>query len=201
MIRALVALFILLAGPVAADRWPLLFDVTGVAADDVLNIRAEPDAGAPIVGTFAHDAKGIEVVLQEDGWGLVNAGEGPGWTSLRYLAAHDLGDARLAPRLSCGGTEPFWGLDLRPGETAQFDFFGDKGPVHTASALREAYGSLVSMAFTATANPGRLTGMIEARDCSDGMSDRVYGISLGLLLEGAGDYSGHYTGCCTLQAD
>ncbi|WP_238367563.1 SH3 domain-containing protein [Mesobacterium pallidum] len=200
MIRVL-ALLLLCAAPAAAEVWPQLYDVTGVAADDVLNIRAEPDAGAPILGTLAPDARGVEVIAEENGWGLVNTGEGAGWTSLRYLALHDIGPALLAPRLSCGGTEPFWDLDLVPGETAQFDLFGDKGPVHAASGLQRAYGTPIGMAFTATSGAARMTGMIEARDCSDGMSDRVYGISLGLLVEGAGDNSGHYMGCCSLQAD
>ena len=88
MIRALLLLF-LLAGPAAAtqDQWPALFDVSGVAPDDVLNIRAAPSASAEIIGTLAPDAAGVEVVRPDSrhGWGLVNTGEGSGWASLAFL--------------------------------------------------------------------------------------------------------------------
>ena len=40
-----------------------MFDVTGVAANDVLNIRAAPDASAEIIGTLSPNARDIEVVL------------------------------------------------------------------------------------------------------------------------------------------
>ena len=67
--------------------------VTGVAADDVLNIRSQPDPAAPIVGTLPPDA--IDVVttglgttnLPEAGWwevALDNATTG--WVNSAFLA-------------------------------------------------------------------------------------------------------------------
>jgi hypothetical protein len=88
MVRILsLILALLVAMPAAAQDLPALFRVTGVAANDVLNIRAEPSARAAIIGSFRPDAGGIEVVaLSADGrWGLVNSGEQAGWSSMRYL--------------------------------------------------------------------------------------------------------------------
>ena len=67
MIRALaVALFV--ASPVWAneDRWPALLDATGVAGDDVLNVRAAANASALVIGTLAPDARDIEVIGPDD---------------------------------------------------------------------------------------------------------------------------------------
>ena len=47
MIR-LCLLFLALALPLRAEVFPALHEVTGVAADDVLNIRATLDAGAEV---------------------------------------------------------------------------------------------------------------------------------------------------------
>ena len=86
----LTALFAATAGTVAtAQDFPALFKVVNVAPGDWLNIRAEPNARAPIVGRFDRTAVSIEVVgLSEDRhWGLVRTDEGIGWSSMRYLQA------------------------------------------------------------------------------------------------------------------
>lgn len=111
---ALLLLLILAAPAHATQEYilPTLFDVTGVAADDVLNIRQLPDADAPIIGTLSPDAKGIEVVEDTGGWGRVNSGEGSGWVSMRYMAYRTdvWHEGALPDGFSCFGTEPFWSL-------------------------------------------------------------------------------------------
>ena len=86
--RRLLVLIALCGAPAWAttDAWPALYDVVGVASDDVLNIRAEPSSGSEIIGTLSHDAEGIEVIRPDEGfeWGLVNVGERTGWISLTY---------------------------------------------------------------------------------------------------------------------
>ncbi|MGB3280174.1 MAG: peptide-binding protein, partial [Pseudorhodobacter sp.] len=49
-------------GLARAETLPALFDVTGVAADDVLNLRAAPDGVAEILGALGPSAKDVEVV-------------------------------------------------------------------------------------------------------------------------------------------
>ena len=75
MIRILLTL-LFLALPAQAQDFPALYAVTGVAADDVLNIRSRPDAGAPIIGALAPDSTGVEVLGRSGNWALVSAGEG-----------------------------------------------------------------------------------------------------------------------------
>ncbi|MGR3466510.1 MAG: SH3 domain-containing protein, partial [Shimia sp.] len=82
-------LLVLLFWPamVTGQQLPALFDVTGVRADDVLNIRTEPTARAPIIGSFAPDETAIEVLERSPSgtWGRVRYGEQMGWSSLRFL--------------------------------------------------------------------------------------------------------------------
>lgn len=81
-------------GP-ADSGFPALYDVAGVAADDVLNIRAAPAAGAPVIGALAHDARAVELLgLDATGrWARLNIAEGQGWAALRHLRPA----ARLLP--------------------------------------------------------------------------------------------------------
>ena len=148
MIRALI-LWLVLAGPALATQqgWPALFDVTGVAPDDVLNIREAPNAGAPIIGSFAPDAEGVEVIRPnaDESWGLVNTAEGTGWTSLAFLERRPGQWNGAFPRIArCLGTEPFWSLSLdedavtlsTPQETAE----GRVALRSGAAARRDRFG-------------------------------------------------------------
>jgi len=65
----------LLALPATAQDLPVLYSVTGLAQGDTLNIRTQPDAGAPILGTLAPDAKDVEVIRLSENkrWGVVNS--------------------------------------------------------------------------------------------------------------------------------
>lgn len=77
MIRALagsVVAALVIGGTALAEDGPLpdLFDVTGVNSNDVLNVRSAPDADAEVIGSLDHDARDIEIVAVEDGWGRVN---------------------------------------------------------------------------------------------------------------------------------
>ena len=209
--RALAALLALLwAVPALAtqDRWPALFDVTGVAADDVLNIRAAPDAGAGIVGTLAPDAAGIEVIRPDDRetWGLVNTGEGTGWVSLRFLARRPGQFFGAVPdRARCLGTEPFWSLDIADG-TLEFSAMDDPSATGRVDAVHPSANRLgraaLSLRLTDPSGATRRDGVgfLSTESCSDGMSDRAYGYRIDLVL---GDRSGvaAYSGCCSLVAD
>lgn len=202
MIPRLAALFLalVLAPPASAKDFPALYRVTDVAADDVLNIRAEPHAGAEIVGSFAPGASGIEVVaLSESGtWGLVNTGEGSGWSSMHYLSRMDDGNWRDGEQfLHCFGTEPFWSLRIfLPTHRAEM-----LEPDHGGFELVTDTGALPTTQFPPTlAIPfsGTREGVAVVRGgalCWDGMSDRTYGLEA--LLYWRRDTQG-LSGCCTL---
>lgn len=193
--RAL-ALLLALAGPVQAaqDAWPALHDVTGVAADDVLHVRAGPSAGAPAIGALAPDAAGVEVIAVDEAldWGRVNVREGSGWVSMRHLARRPgqvVGS--FPPIAACFGTEPFWTLRL-DGEAATWstpegEVAGRVTARLASSARRDRHG------LVADAGGVPLTGVIAAEACSDGMSDRLYGLAFDAVFGGE-----VLSGCCSL---
>ena len=192
-----LGLALALPGGAGAQELPALFSVTGVAADDVLNIRALPDAKSEVVGSLAPDATGVEVVALAEGgrWGMVNTGEQAGWAAMRFLAAEGAAPWwALATPLSCYGTEPFWGLDLAAGGTAAYLSDPNDGPHDLGPATlwqRPMNRAGLGLSFAG----GFAT--IEARACDDGMSGREYGLSILLFGElGGGRYS--LDGCCSL---
>jgi uncharacterized membrane protein len=202
--RAAALALLLLGGPAAAaDDLPLpgLYDVTGVAAGEVLNLREAPDAGAAVVGSLAADARGIEVVARDASgrWGQVNTGERAAWAALRYLAAEPDGwkSGALPPGLSCYGTEPFW--SLRPdGRVAAFTTpEGGKDALDLAAVLDIGLDGDPRRALIATGPDRRLTATILPAPCTDGMSDRAYGLDVTIVVEGSGEPR-MLTGCCSL---
>lgn len=188
------------ASAAAAQEFPALYRVTGVTSGDVLNVRAEPGAGAPIVGHFRPGQRGVEVVgLSQNGrWGLVNTGERSGWSSMRYLARETTGSWRDGQTtLSCFGTEPFWNMPIfLPTHRAEFH-----APDNGGFELVTDAGALPTTRFPPTlAIPfsGTREGVAVVRGarCSDGMSDRLYGLEAQIYWRG--DTEG-LSGCCTLS--
>ena len=118
MMRALVFCLaaLCLAAPAGAQSLPAPFQVTGVAQDDALNIRAEPSANAEILGEIDAYDLAVEVLrLSEDGkWGMVGAGRQ--WLGVDAVLAYDARPNPYAiPRpLTCSGHEPFWSIGLTP---------------------------------------------------------------------------------------
>ncbi len=213
MIRVLTLLLILAAGPAFAtqDGWPALYDVSGVASDDVLNIRSEPGAAGDVIGTLRPDAKDIEVIRANDPqtWGLVNTGEGSGWVSLAFMERHPGNwDGSFPEIRQCFGTEPFWSLAYDPPEIV----FSAPDMPPRAGLISGLYSSLSrrdSFAYSGSFFPAE-TGervvqlFVQTESCSDGMSDRQYGISVQMLLrqptaEGDNSGTGLYSGCCSIQ--
>lgn len=192
MIRAAL-LLLALSGPALAEDFPRLAAVTGVQANDVLNIRAEPDAGATIIGTLPPDATGVEVISVTDGWALVNTDEGSGYANMRFLR-HEAGPAwhALSRPLVCSGTEPFWSFLIDPAaEVAYFetpDSFWEGG-------IRQIWPG-TPFASSAALSMSEGTAVLRTAACSDGMSDHAFGIAVDLFLTGPA--GGRLSGCCSL---
>lgn len=187
----------LMAAVAQAQDLPALFNVTGVASDDVLNVRAAPQGGAEIVGTLAHDATWVEVVAREGNWGLVNTGEQSGWASLRFLA--QIPDTVLPehPRLACFGTEPFWRLDVTQGQSAQLSDPYGADVFYTVGMMRAASGRFWPFALSGAAGEQTMTLVATPRSCSDGMSDRAYGLEATVITTGIEPVI--LSGCCSLR--
>ena len=208
MIKLFWVLLICLGPALAhAQSYPALFEVQDVAHDDVLNIRTTPSASASIVGTLAPSQRNIEVVqLNETGnWGRVNSGESSGWVSMRYLhlAVQHPWHSPQQPK-TCYGTEPFWSLDL----AGDIIFSGPDQDdiVYTlknwaASANHTGhFGFEAGDGFSVLSPPSstrQLNGVLHAANCSDGMSDRTFGISIDILIKDGQSLS-MISGCCSL---
>ncbi|WEF24575.1 SH3 domain-containing protein [Paracoccus sp. S3-43] len=165
-------------------------------ASDVLNIRAEPNAQATVIGTLAPDARRIEVIEERRGWGRVNAGESSGWVSMRHLAYRsDVWQPGALPAgFRCLGTEPFWDAKREDGDLvlrSPEDQGGDRRPVQAVldtGIFRDPARVVVARDMTLVAQP---------RICSDGMSDRLHGLSATLVIHG--DRPRMLSGCCLIQ--
>jgi uncharacterized membrane protein len=190
--------------PARADQTgllPGLFDVSGVAANDVLNIRARPDAAAPVIGVLAPGQVMIEIVARSDdgGWGLVNTGEASGWANLRYLVRREVPreSQGLPPHLACFGTEPFWAMTREAGQIIYDNMNTGRRPMELLYALGRDIAGDQTLALAAQGMGMGLSAAITPAACNDGMSDRAYGLSVILVTDSrAGPEL--FTGCCTL---
>jgi len=202
MIRILIAL-LLTVSAATAQTLPALHDVTGVAADDVLNVREAPRGTAGRLGEIPHDARGVEVVeLSSSGdWGRVNLQERSGWVSMRYLApgaGPDEGALLTDHPLWCSGTEPFWTLTSDGTSLSWSEPGVDPFPLSQHTAARAEGRPAFRQAVDGVFEDGRtLTATIRTEVCSDGMSDRAYGLAIDLLMRGQ-DGSRLLTGCCSV---
>ena len=173
---------------------PSLFDVAEVAADDVLNIRQRPYGSSPIIGSLAPDASDIEVVEERRGWGRINMGEVSGWVSMRYLTYQvDVWEAGQLPgHFRCLGTEPFWNIAIR-GDELEFSS-PDQSETEALRAVLDTgvfrYPSRVILGET-------LTLVATPNLCSDGMSDRQYGLDATVIRDG--EQPEMLRGCCLIQ--
>lgn len=204
-IAALVALLLSLSSPVLAleeltpePAW--LYRVTAVAADDVLNIRAQPDPSAEIIGVLQPDASDIAVAgtrMEVNGsvWWQVVGSDGLGWVNARYLTPVDdmpfPNDETFA--LQCSGTEPFWSASVAEGE-ARFMTPESESETWRAGPMTRAMGLIGRYAIRLEKGEdvGHLAAWRNHRFCSDGMSDIGFPFEA-VLITPAGAV---HAGCC-----
>lgn len=187
---------------------PGLYAVTGVASNDSLNIRSEPNANAEIIGEFGYTQTNIEVIAtSSDGnWGLVNSEDQSGWTAMRFLRLMpDQPTADLPNGLSCSGNEPFWNLDFHTSDQVigNWSYMGmsDLPTIYgDAWSARPVNNASDTIGFDLTGQPITASGIIQTQMCEDGMSLRAYGYSINAILN-AGAVRILVTGCCSLGRD
>lgn len=201
---------LLVASPAFAtdDAWPALYDVEGVAPDDVLNIRSAPEMKSAQIGTLPHDANNIEVIAASDAgtWGLVNTGEGSGWVSLAFLARQPgQREGHFPDVRQCFGTEPFWNIKIDP-PRATFSSQDAESRDGVISGLHRSRNRRDRFVFTGAFFPDDfgvldLELILRTEGCSDGMSDRAYGISVDLFMSGSTNPNAHQllSGCCSIS--
>lgn len=205
----ILALALLLAAPATAQdtTLPRLHNVTDTAADDRLNIRAEPSGNAPILGSLAHDATGIEVLRLSDdtNWGRIETEAGPGWVFMRYLEADPSPD-RVTDGLICGGIKPDWSLRLDPfsdytGDLAITDWLEAEEAIHINWGTTSQNHPGMAELYEYEVHPGLLTFALIPGQCNDGLSSREYGLRLLGTYFSNDDEGSSVTleGCCTQQ--
>ncbi|GGG80295.1 hypothetical protein GCM10011415_32070 [Salipiger pallidus] len=183
---------------ISGSPLPALYDVTDVASDDVLNVRAAPEAGAEILGALPFAQTRTEVTaLSDDGsWGRVNLREQAGWVNMRYMARQQGSTIGEGAAFSCYGTEPFWSLIHTPGGTFSWsDIEGNNLELSASSPEPVPGAGHVAHA----SGPGQKASIAikPVQACSDGMSDRLFGLEALVTLTGKRD--GTYRGCCSVQ--
>ncbi|WP_183456546.1 SH3 domain-containing protein [Microbulbifer rhizosphaerae] len=189
------------AQPIHTD--PRYYRVTGVAADDVLNIRSAPTASAEIVGKFEPGAQPVEVLDTDKGWARVIIGEGMGWASADYLEPiqmSPIGDSTLPAGLLCAGTEPFWSLHIDR-ESVTYSAAGAEDRVMSVVKADGFAGAGPGTNFVIASGEGSsITAVVSNQRCSDGMSDRDYPRRIDVVLSGADGVTG-LTGCCRVPVN
>lgn len=181
-IRTVLALTLaILAAPLAgAQEADMRYRVTGVAENDVLNIRTLPSADAELAGAIPFNSisifgTGEEKTIGSTRWINTASTYGYGWVNAKFLEPFDpveiMPDENLSLPLSCGGTEPFWSADIgesavrvtTPDHEAGFDIARD-GPL----IRRGAAGWDIRIKGASSII------LLETWSCSDGMSETVY---------------------------
>ncbi|MDD7969603.1 COG3650 family protein [Roseinatronobacter alkalisoli] len=184
----------------SAQEYPQLFDVVDVAADDVLNIRQAPSASSDVVGNFAADATGIEVIMlnSTQRWGLVNMDESTGWVFMRYLSGQGqpIDHYNMPVGLRCFGTEPFWSLHSDGGVWQYDSMDGTSAELEIEIAQDSGIAQDFRRMVRLSGPDGAGTAFIYPAMCNDGMSDRAYGVSISLMT---GPATPLLSGCCSLS--
>lgn len=185
--KFLTSLFFTTALATAAFADPAYYRVTGVAANDTLNIREAPDAKSADIGDLAHDARAIEVLETDPTgkWGRLLWWENSGWVSMRFLEPDDLemiADTSLPVGLSCGGTEPFWSLTLGATSATYSDPSGMNAEMPMVSSASASGRPNWPLVLRHAGLDSSILSVVRAQTCGDGMSDRDYGYALTTIL-------------------
>ena len=199
MIRILIVLLMLMPGWVVAQQLPALYDVSGVQQNDTLNVRSGPSTSFDVIAKLAPNDTGIEVVdTNADGdWGLIILDEGSGWVALRYLARQaNQPDDGLPRYLNCAGTEPFWGFFMGLDRKAKFTRLDETVPFENVHAVQSS-NRTDRHALFADGGEVVITAMVGRDQCSDGMSDRIYGLGIDLLVTDQAEVT-VFSGCCSV---
>lgn len=199
--RFLAIILLLICTPLAAQtNGPAIYDVVGVASNDVLQIRALASAESESLGSLRHDAQGVEVTGQSaDGkWALINHGEATGWVALRYLRQRAAWADGTPFGLACYGTEPFWSARLVPGFVEYSDMSGAEIRYRETDRLRGAGAGFADLAVLGAAAGQEMSMIISPAACGDGMSDRSFALQVQLLRPGSA--MPLLSGCCSMTA-
>lgn len=194
------------------DEQVFSFQIDGVAADDVLNIRSSPDAASGLVaaipaGTANIDGLGMPLKVGQASWQRVRYGGAVGWVNARFLKPNAsappaaptraAGGVLLLQPLLCFGTEPFWALEFGADGSATCGQSCD-GPagLRVVNVQVSPKGDPEGFDILTAKGAVYLRAVMERTgQCSDGMSDNRYPF----VFSGVG-VPGPLGGCCRVKS-
>lgn len=209
MRRLGMLLLVLVAATPAKGAQPGYHKVAGVAAGDVLNIRAEPDGKSEVLGSLKPGAAPVEVleIVEKDGaaWGRVHAADSDGYVAMQFLATISvpvIGETLIPQGLACTGTEPFWNVTLSTEKGLVYSAMAQDGFALPIKFAKTAIGRSHRFSIVAGDGKTRATAMLgRNEECSDGMSGRNFSWRIDMLVERGGDagFPQLHEGCCQLR--
>ncbi len=192
-----LALAMAAAAPASAET---LFRVTGVGLDDVLNVRAKPDAAAEQLTQLSPFDVDVKVLKREGDWaeiaileeqadGSLGHGKPIGWVNAKFLTENTT-PAELNVPLQCFGSDPLWAVILTGDGKARLAT-PDGGAEVAVSLKREAGGASLSFDKGGEA-------LIKVDAACEAQAAGSYRYSFEGKLPVAGDASNSFVlkGCC-----
>ena len=183
--------------------------MSGVNADDVLNIRADIDhtlniRSSEVIGTIPYDAidvmvTGTSIAIGDATWREIEYTGITGWVNAAYLKPTSFLLER-PEALHCAGTEPFWSVAVDENEgtfmSPEQESLVDLDYLRLASGIGRS--DLWAHYMGSTDGKYSLTVIVRYTEaCSDGMSDLTYDFEA--LLLGMGKSGAPAYGCCSIR--
>ena len=183
---------------------PQYFEVSGIADDDVLNVRSGPSTEHRVVGNLKIGSGTIEVLeFSEDNiWGRILWAESNGWVHKDYLRAvspTNLKNTMVPVGLRCSGTEPYWDFSIESqGDVTFKELFTDSIENSVIEHVAESDNKAnFPTALLAASDKVKLTAVLHTRQCNDGMTERAYGWEIDLLVSDNAEQR-LLSGCCSM---
>ncbi|MGV6809278.1 MAG: COG3650 family protein [bacterium] len=184
-----------------------LYAVRDVAVNDYLNVRAQAGTKAMVITMIPHDATTVRLTGQEkqlgrSTWVKVLWQSKQGWVNRRYLikAVEQIPvsaqkPTTSEPTLRCGGTEPFWSIDVSR-KTASFKPMDGENMSLPVTFRSQSANNPTIAAVDARNKERNITLFLQkVAECSDGMSDINYPFRVTTIINNKAVYSG----CCHQQ--
>lgn len=188
-----------------------LFDVQGVDATDVLNMRnldlgTENLASTEIVGRIPYngeriEATGLSLMFRGQLWREVVFSGTKGWVSTKFIKPNrDHLSISKSDRLSCSGNEPFWGVEISS-VSASISMPGQDGIEKVELIIKDERDGMNRRGlkfYFAESDDGQtgLSLIVNYSDnCSDGATE--YNYAFDVFVMGLYPGQGPAQGCCT----
>lgn len=180
---------------------PAIFSVSGVAADDSLNIRNAPQVSGQVIAQAQNGIALAVLGMATAHWAKVQVGQTIGFAHADYLSRGGGTTNMTGFQLGteCIGTEPFWRMTFDTDNMVRMTMMGEAAQ---AAPLRATTFSATPTGYPYSFNAAPYSGEVNMGLCSDGMSDNIYPMSITLSVPNAPGAPGApmvVNGCCRLQ--